>query len=55
LGRMAELSLAAVAAEEGRYASLLSVWHAPAGWLADQLVRLQAVPRGASPQSWTHM
>lgn len=41
LGRLAELPLAAVAVE-GRYATLLDHAHAPAGWLADQLVRLQA-------------
>jgi ERCC4 domain len=41
LGRLAELRLAAVGVE-GRYASLLANRHAPPGWLADQLVRLQA-------------
>ncbi|HEX3688833.1 MAG TPA: ERCC4 domain-containing protein [Solirubrobacteraceae bacterium] len=41
MGRLAELPLAAVAVE-GRYASLLAHAHAPPGWLADQLVRLQA-------------
>jgi hypothetical protein len=40
MGRLAELPLAAVAVE-GRYAALLAHPHAPAGWLADQLVRLQ--------------
>jgi hypothetical protein len=40
MGRLAELPLAAVAVE-GRYAALLAHAHAPAGWLADQLVRLQ--------------
>jgi hypothetical protein len=41
MGRLAELPLAAVAVE-GRYTALLTHAHAPAGWLADQLVRLQA-------------
>jgi len=41
LGRLAELPLAAVAVE-GRYSALLAYEHAPSGWLADQLVRLQA-------------
>ena len=40
MGRLADLPLAAVAVE-GRYAALLSHAHAPAGWLADQLVRVQ--------------
>ena len=40
MGRLAEVPLAAVAVE-GRYAALLTHAHAPAGWLADQLVRLQ--------------
>ncbi len=40
MARLAELPLAAVAVE-GRYAALLAHAHAPAGWLADQLVRLQ--------------
>jgi hypothetical protein len=39
--RLAELPLAAVAVE-GRYSALLGSEHAPSGWLADQLVRLQA-------------
>ena len=38
---LAEVPLAAVAVE-GRYSALLTHAHAPAGWLADQLVRLQA-------------
>jgi hypothetical protein len=41
MGRLAQLPLAAVAVE-GRYTTLLTRAHAPAGWLADQLVRLQA-------------
>lgn len=41
LARLAELPLAAVAVE-GRYSALLDSKHAPPGWLADQLVRLQA-------------
>lgn len=41
MARLAELPLAAVAVE-GRYTALLGHVHAPAGWLADQLVRLQA-------------
>jgi hypothetical protein len=41
MARLAELPLAAVAVE-GRYTALLNHAHAPAGWLADQLVRLQA-------------
>lgn len=41
LGRLAELPLAAVAVE-GRYSALTRFEHAPAGWLVDQLVRLQA-------------
>jgi hypothetical protein len=41
MARLAEVPLAAVAVE-GRYAALLSHAHAPPGWLADQLVRLQA-------------
>lgn len=41
MGRLAELPLAAVAVE-GRYSALLGFRHAPASWLADQLVRLQA-------------
>jgi hypothetical protein len=41
MGRLAELPLAAVAVE-GRYTALLAHAHAPPGWLADQLVRLQA-------------
>lgn len=41
MARLAELPLAAVAVE-GRYTALLGHAHAPAGWLADQLVRLQA-------------
>lgn len=41
MARLAELPLAAVAVE-GRYSALLAHEHAPAGWLADQLVRLQA-------------
>ncbi len=41
MGRLAELPLAAVAVE-GRYSALLADEHTPSGWLADQLVRLQA-------------
>jgi hypothetical protein len=41
IGRLAEVPLAAIAVE-GRYSALLSHRHAPPGWLADQLVRLQA-------------
>lgn len=41
MGRLAEMPLAAVAVE-GRYTALLTYRHAPSGWLADQLVRLQA-------------
>lgn len=41
MARLADLPLAAVAVE-GRYSALLAYGHAPAGWLADQLVRLQA-------------
>ena len=41
MARLAEVPLAAVAVE-GRYSALLNHAHAPAGWLADQLVRLQA-------------
>ncbi|MFL5859259.1 MAG: ERCC4 domain-containing protein [Solirubrobacteraceae bacterium] len=41
IARLADLPLAAVAVE-GRYSALLAHPHAPAGWLADQLVRLQA-------------
>jgi hypothetical protein len=41
MARLAELPLAAVAVE-GRYSALLEHQHAPGGWLADQLVRLQA-------------
>lgn len=41
MARLTELPLAAVAIE-GRYSALLAHEHAPAGWLADQLVRLQA-------------
>ncbi len=41
MARLAEVPLAAVAVE-GRYSALLTHAHAPAGWLADQLVRLQA-------------
>jgi hypothetical protein len=62
MGRLAEIPLAAVAVE-GRYSALLSYQHAPPGWLADQLVRLQArhpqVPvlfldtRGHA-EDWTH-
>jgi hypothetical protein len=59
---LAELPLAAVAVE-GRYTALLGHAHAPAGWLADQLVRLQArYPQGACDvlrsrrhaDGWTH-
>lgn len=41
LARLAELPLAALAVE-ARYSALLRWEHAPAGWLADQLVRLQS-------------
>lgn len=41
LARLAEVPLSVVAVE-GRYSALLGHQHAPAGWLADQLVRLQA-------------
>lgn len=41
LGRLAELPLAAVAVE-GRYSGLVRFEHAPAAWLVDQVVRLQA-------------
>ncbi|HET9101769.1 MAG TPA: ERCC4 domain-containing protein [Solirubrobacteraceae bacterium] len=41
LSRLMEVPLAAVIVE-GRYSALLGYEHAPGGWLADQLVRLQA-------------
>jgi hypothetical protein len=41
MARLAELPLAAVAVE-GRYTALLNHAHAPAGWLADQLVGVAA-------------
>jgi hypothetical protein len=48
---LAELPLAAVAVE-GRYTALLGHAHAPAGWLGDQLVRLQArYPQGAATRT----
>jgi hypothetical protein len=62
MGRLAELPLAAVAVE-GRYTALLAHAHAPAGWLADQLVRLQTrypqvpvvfVDSRRHAEDWTH-
>jgi hypothetical protein len=62
MGRLVELPLAAVAVD-GRYSALLGSEHAPPGWLADQLVRLQArypqVPivfldSRRNAEDWTH-
>lgn len=62
MARLSEMPLAAVAVE-GRYSSLLSYEHAPSGWLADQLVRLQARHPGVPvvfldsrrhAEDWTH-
>jgi hypothetical protein len=62
LSRLAELPLAAVAVE-GRYSALVQFEHAPASWLVDQVVRLQAryptVPllfldSRRQAEDWTH-
>ena len=62
LGRLVEVPLAAVAVE-ARYTAVLAFPHAPPGWLADQLVRLQArYPRvpilfldsRRHAEDWTH-